>query len=122
MGGSLRCKYEPDIGPVVDHLLSRSKGEMSKAEADAKARSRSCARHVRTYSRSKEEMKADLTRKFNVYVRLDQEIVAAGGLPLLNPEVPAGQNGPLGAATALKNLLSCIDKGCCSDPKDVDGM
>ena len=122
MGGSVRHKWQPDLVEVVEYLTIRRRPKMNRAEAELKARSKSYARYVRSFSRSKEHTKADLTKRFDVYVRMDKEAVGRGELPLLNPEVPRGKNGPLGAKTALKNLLSCVDKGCCQDPMDVDGM
>eukprot|EP00752_Nemacystus_decipiens_P017449 g15643.t1 len=95
---------------------------LSRADEEAKAKSKSYSRYVRSFSRSKEETKAALRTTFNMYADMDEKNVAARGLPLLNPEVKRGHNGPLGAKTALENLLSCVDKGCCQDPMDLDEM
>lgn len=101
--------------------MKANKG-LSKAEAESKARSKSYARHVRTYSRPQEETITELNRIFDLYERIDKTAADNNQLTLLNPEVPAGKKGPPGARTALKNLISCIRKGCCKDPFDLDQM
>lgn len=122
IGGSVRVKCPGDVEEVVKYLTERKKPNMSRADAQVKAASKSCARYVRTFSPPKEVMKAKLIGNFNRYVVIDKKIVRGRGLPLLNPEVPKGKSGPQGAQTALNNLVSCIDKDCCQDPYDLGGM
>jgi len=111
-----------DIKDVVEYLTTRRTPKMGLAEAQKAAVSKGYSRYVRTFSRDATETKDDLLRRFDVHARLDQEAVANGGLELLNPELPSGKKGPLGARTALNNLISCLEKGCCADPKELAAM
>lgn len=116
----MRFKCEEDRKEVVRYLSG--KGRISRADVETKANSKSYSRHVRTFSRPKEVTIAALKKTFETFARMDSETVAEGGLPLLNPEVKKGHQGPLGAKTALNNLIKCVEKGCCQDPYPLDDM
>lgn len=120
VGGCVRYKYPPDVAKV-EAYLKQTKG-MSGPDAAVKARSKVMSKYVRTLSRPRLETKVDLVRVFKMYLRADEVAVQNGELPLLNPEVPRGKNGPPGAQAVFNKLTRCVDKGCCQDPLPVVDM
>lgn len=120
IGQAIRCKHEPDLEKVAKYLVERRK--MKPEEAKIKAKSRSMAPYVRTYSRDAEETIADVEKVVSLHERLDATGRLRGELPLLQPDPPQGKKGPRGARGALRHLTSCLRKGCGADPQDVDGM
>lgn len=121
IGSVVRYKDVDDVAAVTKYLMAGKK-KMSREDAEYEARSKRMARYVRTKSRPKEETIADLTSVVDTHARLDAIGREAGELPLLQPELESGKRGPRGARSVLRSVISCLQKGCCEDPLDVDAM
>ncbi|CAN0504013.1 unnamed protein product, partial [Ectocarpus sp. 12 AP-2014] len=119
VGGSVRSKYKPDVDAVVEYLMRKNK-RMTRAEAEREAKSKSMSRYVRTVSRPIEETIAEVSEVVRMHARLDAEGRGRGELPLLQPELPPGKEGPRGAQAELNSLISRLRKGCGQDPLPVD--
>lgn len=61
-------------------------------------------------------------RVVEVHADLDAKGLEKGELPLLTPPKRKGKSGPAGTAAVVASLVSCLGKGCGSDPLPVEDM
>lgn len=64
----------------------------------------------------------DAVRKVLEHTELDAIGKERGDLPLLRPPKPKGRSGPAGTASVVNNLISCLEKGCGSDPLPMEDI
>lgn len=121
VGQAVRHKYQPDVDKVAAYLRSIHPN-LREDEAQTMAKTRPYAKYVRTESRPVDEMVSRLEAIVDQHSKLDERDVSRGGLPLLRPDLPAGKSGPIGARAALAKLISCLRKGCGTDPLPVEYM
>lgn len=121
IGQAVRYKHQPDVDAVIAHL-QRKQSTLTRQEADLEARSRAMAPYVRTCSRVAQVTISHLLNVVSNYEEMDKRGKARGELPLLRPNLQQGKSGPRGTRSVLDRLISCLLKGCGTDPLPVDQM
>lgn len=93
---------------------------MDKTTAEEKARFKGMSTYRRTKSRPTHNKIAAVRRVVEVHTQLDARGGEQGELPLLTPPKQRGKSRPAGTGAVVASFISCLDKGCRSDPLPME--